>query len=138
MFFWVVTIFYTLQYLIRGVVSIVFTPFMAEIYFPVDAESASLFLYASAIVELVFALTCIVVMSLRRKMPKRMMKLWLIVLGAVALYEIAWVILTLPTGTQFADLVWPLATIYIFIRGLLRVKHYTPRDPTTAPLVENE
>lgn len=138
MFFWIVTIFYTVQYLIRGVVSIVFTPFMAEIYFNVDAERASVFLYATAALEIIFGLTGIVIMSLRRKMPQKMMKLWLILLGAVAVYEIAWIVVTLPMGTDAADLFWPIATIYIFIRGLLRVKHYTPGDPATAPIVENK
>ena len=131
MFFWIVTVFYTLQYLIRGVVTILFTPLMAEVYFGVDADKAGMLLYASAALELIFAMTCIVVMVLRQKKSPKAIRLWLIVLGAVAAYEIAWVVLTLRTGTDFADLVWPVITIYIFLRGLASAKKYRISDTVT-------
>ena len=125
MFFWIVTVVYALYYLLLGSLSVLLGPFLSSVYLGADALVGKVFAYTTGAIELAFVAMCVASITLHVKRSAHAAKMWLITLGAVAIYEAALGVF-LVTGTwEITDLLWPAITIYVFLRVLATSRQRT-------------
>ena len=118
MFFWIVTVAYVLYYLLLGSLSVLLGPFLSSVYLGADAFVGTVFAYATGAIELTFVAMCVASITLHVKRSAHATKLWLITLGAVAIYEAVFAVFLVTGIWETTDLLWPAITVYVFLRVL--------------------
>lgn len=108
-----------------GIATLFFGRFFVSVLFGSDSDGPAYLIFASGILDVLLAMMCVGVLVLRHKKSPDTVRLWLVMLASVAIYEIGMTLLALGSDTIGQYFLWPAITIYVFIRAYINAGKYT-------------